>query len=564
MGMIKKSKTLFFTTSPRSPKKLIPEIELLIREFEGMRWSANEELQKAFASVLAEATTFQGDTSKKYSAFSARDRITRSPQCLGLVDLVPVIRLTEAGNEFIHGPWPHEVFLRQLIKYQLPSPYQKETRKNKGTFWCHPFLEIMRLIKELEYVTPDEFRIYVLQLTDYRKFEEIKQKILWFRGEKRRRAGQYKLFVKEISEKEISLIYESEIAEGDIATRESDKIDLKHFIRTEIQNSHDYSDACFRYLRYTEMFLSDGKSIRIAPEKMVELEYILSTTERDPVFVDDMAKYKEYLFCAGKPTLYSDIKENIVNVLMRNFSFTRRELAGKTVAELKTLRDKVIQARRTAVLQQQENDLKSYALYQEVIDTFNEIVSDEVYDAPLFLEWNTWRAMTMLDGGAIKGNFKMDDMGRPISTAQGNMPDIECDYDTFALSVEVTLQRGQRQYETEGEPVTRHYAQLLQRTGKETYCLFIAPIVNRATWAHFFGLNQIRNIAAYGGTPKIVPLELDQFMKLVETSYSYKGTTAPSDVEHFLKCAIAEIRNSRDENDWKERVQSCVDKWLVA
>ena len=41
----------------------------------------------------------------------------------------------------------------------------------------------------------------------------------------------------------------------------------------------------------------------------------------------------------------------------------------------------------------------------------------------------------MLDGGRITGNFKVDDTGKPISTAQGNMPDIECDYDDFALSV---------------------------------------------------------------------------------------------------------------------------------
>ena len=30
MGVIKSSRTLFFTTSPRSPKKLIPEIALLV------------------------------------------------------------------------------------------------------------------------------------------------------------------------------------------------------------------------------------------------------------------------------------------------------------------------------------------------------------------------------------------------------------------------------------------------------------------------------------------------------------------------------------------------------
>ena len=48
------------------------------------------------------------------------------------------------------------------------------------------------------------------------------------------------------------------------------------------------------------------------------------------------------------------------------------------------------------------------------------------------------------------------------------MPDIECDYDDFSLSVEVTLQAGQRQYESEGEPVARHYGQLKKKDWKRT------------------------------------------------------------------------------------------------
>lgn len=110
MGVIKSSRTLFFTTSPRSPKKLIPEIALLVDNFSGQTWSGNEQVQEEFARTLAAATTFEGDTSKKYSAFSARDRITRSPQGLGFVDLSPTIQLTEAGESFIHGNRPLKSF----------------------------------------------------------------------------------------------------------------------------------------------------------------------------------------------------------------------------------------------------------------------------------------------------------------------------------------------------------------------------------------------------------------------------------------------------------------------
>ena len=171
--------------------------------------------------------------------------------------------------------------------------------------------------------------------------------------------------------------------------------------------------------------------------------------------------------------------------------------------------------------------------------------------------------MTMLDGGEIKGNFKFDDIGQPLSTAVGNMPDIECDYTDYALSVEVTLQRGQRQYESEGEPVARHYGQLKKRSGKETYCLFIAPSINMATLAHFYGLNHVP-IALYGGKSKIIPLELDQFMQLVENSYNYKHQPVAADVRHFLDTVIEQGEIAADENDWRERIQNCVDTWLVA
>ena len=63
---------------------------------------------------------------------------------------------------------------------------------------------------------------------------------------------------------------------------------------------------------------------------------------------------------------------------MRHFSYTKRELSEKTIEELKDLRDSAVQAKRAAIIQKQTEELKSYALYQEVIDTYNEILSDEV------------------------------------------------------------------------------------------------------------------------------------------------------------------------------------------
>jgi YD repeat-containing protein len=243
-------------------------------------------------------------------------------------------------------------------------------------------------------------------------------------------------------------------------------------------------------LRYTELFAFSGHSIRIPNDKTIEIDYILSSVERKPIFIDDTTAYKTHLFSATEPALFVDIKENILDTLMKIGEFTKRELIDRTIEELKDLRDKILTERKKAVISEQIKEIKSYSLYSEIIDTYNEIISDEYYDAPLMFEYNTWRAMTMLDGGNIKGNFKFDDAGQPLSTAQGNMPDIECEYDDFSLSVEVTLQSGQRQYETEGEPVARHYGKLKKKTGKDTYCLFIAPTINPAALVHFYILNK--------------------------------------------------------------------------
>lgn len=557
-----KNKVLFFTTSPRSPHKMIPEIRLLHEKFEGKQW--NSHTQETFIDELAKSSFFEGNGSPSDKAFSARDRINRAPKALGFVDLKPSIALTEAGKALVYGKRPQEIFLRQLLKYQLPSPYHTENEDTLGIFFVRPYLEILRLVRTLEYITFDELKIFSLQLTDYRNFDKIKDKIVVFRREKDQNKGKYKKFVDDTWTAAIKELYSDTIASGKTKTRETKDASLKKFISTKKSNMRDYTDACFRYLRYTGLISISHKNraISIFDDKKAEVDYILANVNRNPVFVDDSEKYKQHLFSKSEPVLYTDNRDNIIDILMKIGSFTKRELIGKELEELKDLRDEIVKKHKEAVIHEQVAEIKSYALYSEIIDTFNEIISDEYYDAPLMFEYNTWRAMTMLDGGDIRGNFKFDDSGQPLSTAQGNMPDIECDYSDFAMSVEVTMQSGQRQYETEGEPVARHYGQLRKRSGKDTYCLFIAPNINPAVIAHFFTLNRT-NISYYGGKSKIVPLDLDLFMKLVENSYNYKTQPKSSDIRKLLDTIINKVDSSKNETEWYNYIQSCANNWLA-
>lgn len=558
-----KNKALFFTTSPRTPSKMIPEIQLLSEHFTGKEW--NRQSQVEFIDLLAQSGFFEGSGSSNNKDFSARDRINRAPKALGFVDLSPRIKLTDAGQALVYGKRPQEVFLRQLLKFQLPSPYHIETTNVEGTFYIKPYLEIMRLIRDLGSLSFDELKIFALMLTDYREYDTVKNAILDFRTEKEAYKGQYKKFVDKRWTEALLQTYSDDIDAGKTKTRETTDKSLKKFLNTKKSNTRDYTDACFRYLRYTGLVSIShrNRSIAFYPDKLKEVDFILENIDRKPVFVDDIGKYKEYLFNATIPALYVDNIENVIDYLLRISDYTQRQLSGKDIEELKDIRDSIIAERKEAVIKAQVTEIKSYALYSEIIDTYNEIISDGYFDAPLMLEYNTWRAMTMLDGGNIKGNFKFDDVGQPLSTAAGNMPDIECDYDDFVLSVEVTMQQGQRQYESEGEPVARHFGQMKKRTGKEAYCLFIAPTINKASLAHFFALNKI-GISYYGGKTKIIPLELDQFMRLVENSYNYHTQPTPHDIREFLDEVMRQEELAMDENDWNDKIQSCVSQWLVA
>ncbi len=551
---------LFFTTSPRTPSKMIPEIKLLCEHLAGEKWNNDSQLE--FASILANSSIYEGAVSAKYSAFSARDRINRAPKALGFVRLSPTIALTDAGKSLVNGKRPQEAFLRQILKFQLPSPFHTENPAIKDTFCVRPYLEILRLIRELDFITFDEFKIYALQLTDYHNFDSIKQQILDFRASKQSYKGKYKAFVNEVWEEEIKSLFRQQISAGQTSTRESNDSSLENFIKTKKGTMRDYTDACFRYLRYTGLLSLSYKSrsLSILKEKIVDVDFILHNMQRDPVYIDDVSSYENYLFSSSTPELYTDNKDNIIKVLLLHTFHKREDLAKLSLDELKDMQDDNLLQRKENVISQQVKRIKSYKLFEDIIGTFKEIISKECYDAPLMLEYNTWRAMTMLNGGDIKGNFKFDDEGMPLSTASGNMPDIVCDYGSFALSVEVTMQSGQRQYESEGEPVARHYGQLKKSCGKETYCMFIAPTINPATLAHFYGLNKI-SIKAYGGTSKIIPIELALFIKLVENSMNLEPKPNPNDIKALLDVAIKSCNDAEDEEAWKQMLHDFFCRW---
>jgi len=552
------SKVLFVTTSPRTPHKMVPEIELLHTHFSGKKW--NLQTQQDFMKLLREENFFNGSGTND-PAFSARDRINRAPKSLGFVVLSPKIKLTPAGLALVNEKRKDEIFLRQLLKFQIPSPYHKPSSKS-AKFWVKPYLELFRLIRHFGSLQFDEVMIFGLQLINYCEFENIVSKIDRFRIDKANNKGNYKVFRYEYFSKELVNIYNFEINSGKIKIREAAETSIKKFIRTKANNMRDYTDACFRYLRVTGLVNISyiGKSISIIPEKIEEVDYFLGHTKRDPELYDSSNHYIDYLGSMEIPVLLTDNKELLKDKIKSHFPEINLSEDINLVDLKNTVADE-LHKRKENLISSQINNIKNYKFFDEIKLIFSQILEGSLYDAPLMFEWNTWRAMTMLDGGNIKANLKFDDFGMPLSTAQGNMADIICDYGDFYLTVEVTLQSGQRQYEAESEPITRHLAKLKKEVGKPTYCLFIAPKINEACIAHFYALHKM-NISYYGGTSTIVPIPLNIFLKMLEDSYKKSYVPEPGHVQRLFEYSNKLANITNNETEWYEKITHTALNWL--
>lgn len=552
------SKLLFLTTSPRTPEKMIPEIELLIKNYDGASW--NKETQCGFMEILREEQFFNGK-GENDPAFSARDRINRAPKSLGFITLSPIISLTPAGYALIHTKRAEEVFLRQMLKFQIPSPYHKPT-PNAAKFCVKPYLEMLRLVRTMGTLKFDELQIFGMQLTDWHNFDNIVKKIELFRVAKIENKQSYRIFKTKYLHNELKEIYSERISSGNLKTRESNNRSLEKFLKTQSSNMRDYADACFRYLRATGLVNVShiGKSLSIVHDRIPEVDYILSSIDRNPCFVDDEKSYVAYLGSIEEPKLLLDDKQTLLNKLHNEFK-EKTINENATINELKDLLYDFIDTRKTETIKQQIKEIKDYKLYDEIQNTFQQITNNELYDTPLMLEWNVWRAMTMLNGGEIKANLKFDDFGNPLSAAQGNMADIICDYGDYLVSVEVTMANGQRQYDMEGEPVSRHLGKIKKTSGKPCYCLFIAPTINEACIAHFYALHNL-NISYYGGKSIIIPLPLIIFQKMLEDSYNANYSPTPIQVRNFFEYSKKLVETCNNENEWFDAIKKKATNWL--
>ena len=130
MASLNNTQLLFGFTSPRTVEKIIPEIKLLVDNFTGEKWQGNSDLHARFFLKLFKSDFFEGFKPPTKPALAGRDRITRAVKSYGFIDLEPTVQLTEVGAELIKSKRPHEVFLKQMLKFQLPSYYHTDNKNH--------------------------------------------------------------------------------------------------------------------------------------------------------------------------------------------------------------------------------------------------------------------------------------------------------------------------------------------------------------------------------------------------------------------------------------------------
>ena len=257
------TRTWSVPTSPRNPYKLANELKLLAK-FEGQKW--NKATQTKFAEELKHSDFFQGAVSPSYPDFSARDRINRAPKTFGFVrfDDDKKICITEAGKQLISEVRLDELFLRQLLKWQYPSVNHNNHYKER--FCIKPFLEVLRIIRELDGIAKYELAMFCVPLIKHSDTQSVINEIKRFRTNlsTKRTAAEKKSFIRDAFNVRFRETYKEDLRKENIRIREGHANDsAETFIRTKIRNAKDYADAAIRYFRATGLFAFSGGTYRL-------------------------------------------------------------------------------------------------------------------------------------------------------------------------------------------------------------------------------------------------------------------------------------------------------------
>lgn len=579
-----KSRAWFFPTSPRSPHKLQGELALL-KTLEGKIW--DKTTQTNFAYLLRDYADFDGNISATDPAFSGRDRATRAPRLLGFVEFPKkgtkgTFKFTDAGNLFL-ATAPNEqslIFQRQIAKVQFKSPLH--TSGGFESMSVKPLMVMIRLLLEFKTMSKTEVALFGVTLTDEKKFEARVKELTSYRAKLAKiDAGKRKLFRRDFAKSWVENIYKQDIAVGNTKVREGGK----DFVKTKLSTLKDYADSTIRYLRATGLFTvnPNGQRLELLNASMEDAKFLL---KKYGIGLSTYTKLEvseyigKYLGNPSVPLIRKDddaLKAIDLDLMLAQVaaehsvaaadtyrkefkSATSRTARLQILTKLEVLLGEIQVANEARGIR--DNLIVSLSTISEQYEKIANKQSD-VLDRPLMYEWNTWRAMVLInDAKSIQGNYVSDQDGNPVSTAGGNKPDIQVEYEGFHLVVEVTLSSGAKQYEMEGEPISRHLGNIQKKLiadgdTRPVFGIFVAEKLNESVISHLLTQARFPN-QHYKGSIRIVPMSRKTFQILMESAVIHKRFTSRV-LKAFFENSFSKKSIEMGELDW----MAMVDKDII-
>ena len=592
------------TTTLRNPERLRGFLGVL-SHLEGMDW--NFENQEKFQILLIQSrlygygnTQFYNTLSKKQVKllddfskdvpFEEAEKIFlrkqyEDPAMRGRQSINPLRKLgfvairdgkvcvTDLGKLFLQDDFDlGEVFLRSFLKWQIPN-LDSDEYSSDVEYDIKPFVGMLHLINavnereerdgnEAKGISKKEFALFVPTLIHYGDVEKYADKIIALRTDLQ---GKERHQQNEFFEK-----YREEFAAEFLGT-DDDKD-----IQSLLNNLKDYGDNAIRYFRLTKYLhiRGGGFYVDLEPRRTVEIMSLLEHDTAQSQSFESKEAYLEYIADISQPQLpwetrtkHMEIITNLVSDIqayekdlqqqahaIKDYKKMDDDTLKQYVAELRAYR-KVLQ---DEMVRRESRDAKHVISYIELLKNIF-----EQEDRPLLLEKLSALSLVALnDALNIRPNYPVGDDNEPTFTAPGNMPDIECFYETFNTICEVTMLTGRDQWYNEGQPVMRHLRNFEDRHGdKPSYCLFIAPQLHRDT------VNTFWNAVKYeyeGRKQKIIPLSITQFVSVLNILLEMKAKDTflhHPDIMFLYDEIVALSEKSQSSNEWLESIPTVITSW---
>lgn len=505
-------------TTVRNPERIKAGLRLLKEHFEGKAFDLAS--QREFFEILLKQGLIEGNPPQEKNRAASGRKWQSVCYKLGFIHrsqrINGVISITDAGNALLgDDAIESDVFLRQLLKVQLPSPTEQRFDGAK----IHPFYLVLGVAVALNDagmrpLSKEELGLFMQSASNDGQAKEIVSLIRDYRAKRDNITGR-------VDKRRYYL--EQRAAKAKLLELEESTLE-------------DYGDTTARYSVITGIFTFGGQQSLVIKEDRLNLARAIVNTGPLPILED--AEFLEVFHNPNLPALPTDdidfLTHDIAELAKRLSELSQQTgtaspeqpvIEGATILQLKRKREdleqelvakKEIQFYHAQSSEEQVEDIKN--LFESIEG--RETIGGSDY-RPAWAEWGVWRIFlsinTIISPVSQTRGFRINSELFPIHHAKGGAADLCFEYDeSVIVPAEITLSTNERQFNMEGEAVKFHVKSIVEANQSHSVIgVFTAPVVHVATAHEFYNAEFYSQ--KMGGVVKldIIPLTFAQLQSFL-------------------------------------------------